>query len=211
MSKTIKEQKETILIIGIGLVLLIAAMVGMYTMVALPSSVSAATETITVGATISEWLSFSVSTNTATIVPALVDSGGTEAIGTSNTITLTAGTNDDAGYTITIMSQSNAGLCHSGGCGTHNINSGTSTLATSTDGYGAQATSTDGDVTVDTAFDKTGNDVGGITTGGKTLAYTASESDDDDTDLLFKAAASKTDPEGAYSDMVDLVCVGNTP
>ena len=210
MAETIKEQKETIFIVGIGLIFLTAAIVGMYTMVALPSSVSAATETITVGATISEWLSFSVSTNTATISPALVDSGGTEAIGTSNTITLTAGTNDAAGYTITIMSQSNAGLCHSAGCGTHNINSGTSTLAAGTDGYGAQATSTDADVTVDTAFDKTGNDVGGITTGGKKLADTSGGSDGDDTDLLFKAAASKADPEGAYSDSVDLVCVGNT-
>ena len=211
MTKTIKKDREIILALGIGLVLAIAGTVGMRNTIPLINPASAATETMAISATIQQWLTFSASTTTIPMTPDLVTIAGATNIASTTDITLTSGTNSTNGYSIDVRSVSNAGLCHSGGCGTHNINSGTSTpLVAGTDGYGMQATTTDSDVTIHSNYDYWGNDnVGGITVATKDLADTSSPSTGDETSIKFKAAAANTDPDGTYSDSVYVICLAN--
>lgn len=206
MAKTIKKHWDIAAVIGIGLTLAIAGILVMSGMIALPSSVSAATETVSVSATIEQWLSLQVSTNTMTITPALVTAAGGTQIGTSNYVTSTAGTNATSGFSIQIKSDSNAGLCHEDGCGTYKIASATTTVVAGEDHYGAQATSST--MTVKTKYDHwdASNDVGGLATTSDTVS-TFNTNGEETTTLRLKASALKTDPDGAYSDNLTLTCV----
>ncbi|MBD3208324.1 MAG: hypothetical protein GF370_02645 [Candidatus Nealsonbacteria bacterium] len=200
---------EIVLSGGIALLITILGVMNLSNSSPLVSPASAATDTVSVQTTIQEWISFSVAPTSTSLTPDLVDASGGTHIGSSTDITLTAGTNSANGYSIDAKDQ-NAGLCHSGGCGTHNISSGTTTLSAGTDGYGAQATSTDADVTIHSNFNYWGNDdVGGLETSDKSLADTAGSSSGDQTLFKLKAAAAASDPSGTYSDTVTLTCLGN--
>ncbi len=207
-----QENRELFLAIVGGLTLALIGVLSISGTIPFSSPASAATETISVSATISQWLSFGVSTNTIALTPELVTSAGGTNIGSSTEITLTAGTNNSSGYGIEIKDL-NGGLCHSGGCGTHNITSGDATLSAGTDGYGAQATTTDTDVgTVDANYDFWGasnQQVGDLSSSPQALADTTAPSSNDQTLLKLKAAAASIDPAGTYSDTVTLTCLAN--
>lgn len=205
MPKTVKNHGDIVLALGIGLVLTIAGIVGLSGMVALPSSVSAATETVEVEATVASWVSLEVTPTTTTITPDLVTSAGGTNIGESDYIQITTGTNGSSGYTLDIKSL-NAGLCHSSGCGSGKLDSASTTIAAGTSGYGGQATSSDSDVTIATSYDQatSTNVVGGFETSDNDLADTGGPTTGDISWLTFKAAATSTAPAATYSDTITL-------
>jgi len=205
MPETIKKYGDVALALVIGLILVIAGMVGLSGMIAQPSSVSAATETVTVYATVEAWVSLAVSPTTTTMSPALVSTTGGVSIGESDYIQITCGTNGTSGYSLDIKS-ANEALCHSGGCGTASISSASTTLVAGTDGYGAQATSTDGDVTIDSDFNlaTSSNAVYGLESGDADLADTGGPTSGDISWLTLKAAATSTKQSGTYDDTITL-------
>ncbi len=210
MREIIKENLDTTFAVVIGIIFAIIGIIGIADTFPIINPASAATETISVSATISQWISFSVSTNTVAITPDLVTSAGGTNIGSSPDITLTAGTNDADGYSIDLR-DSYGGLCHSGGCSVWKVTSTDATLSAGTDGYGAQASSTDSDVTIGANYNYWGNNqVGDISsTTAQTVASTSGPSSSDQTLLKLKAAAADTDPDGTYSDTLTLTCLGN--
>lgn len=211
MPRTIKKHWDVVLALGIGLVLFLVGIIGMSGMVPWPSSVSAATETIEVEATVASWLSLAVTPTSTSIIPDLVTTAGGVNVGESGYIQVTAGTNNANGYSLDIKSL-NAGLCHSEGCATGTISSATATLVAGTDGYGAQATSSDTDVTIEAIYDHATSsyDVGGIETSNQNVASTSSPTADDITWLTFRAAATSTKPSGTYQDTVTLTLTGGS-
>jgi hypothetical protein len=210
-TELIKKNLDVVLAFGLGLGLMIWGIVGISNTIPLNNSASAATETISVSATIEESVNLSVSTSSVTLLPSLVDVVGSPHIGSSTNITVTAGTNDQGGYTVNIRS-SYGGLCHSGGCSTYKVTSTDEILAAGNDGFGVQATTSDIDVTIDNDFDYWGNEhVGDISsTTAEALATTLGPSLGDQITLKIKAAAATTTPSGTYNDTIQLTCLGST-
>ncbi|KPJ71219.1 hypothetical protein AMJ50_02880 [Parcubacteria bacterium DG_74_3] len=207
MPKIIKKDWDVALAVVIGLVLTVVGIIGLSSMVARPSSVTAdtATETVEVSATVAAWVSLEVTPTTTTLTPDLVTSAGGVNIGESDYIQITTGTNNVTGYSLDIKSL-NGALCHSTGCATGTISSASTTLVAGIDGYGAQANSSDGDVTIATSFDHatSTNTVGGLIQTDDDLADTGSESSDDIIWLTLKAAATSTKTVGTYEDTITL-------
>lgn len=155
MAETIKKHKDIAFIVGIGLILTIAGIVGMFGMKT-PVLADVAT-TVTVTAEVYEWLTFTISTTSVTLTPNLVDAGGATHVASSSAITLTIGTNSADGWSVTANGTST--LCTNGGLesGTQKIcqPSATSTLteADDNDGYGANATATYAGVDIKDNYD----------------------------------------------------------
>ncbi|KPJ71314.1 hypothetical protein AMJ50_02350 [Parcubacteria bacterium DG_74_3] len=168
-------------------------------------------ETIGVQATIKSWISFSVSATSTTLSPEMVDSTGGVHIASSSVISLTAGTNNTSGYSIDIKSL-NAALCHQNGCGTAQISSASTTLLVGNDGYGAQATSSDPEVTISASYNHatSTNTVGGLETTNNDLADTTGPGFEDIIWLTLKAAATSTKIYGIYEDIVTLTCTAGS-
>jgi len=208
MPEIIKKNWDIALVLGIGFALAIAGVVGIVGMGPATNDALAAATSVTVTATVSEWLTFSVSTNTASIVPALVSTAGVLATGTSNVITLTAGTNASGGFSITIDS-ANAALLY-GATGTiASHSSGTTTVAVGSDKYGIQASSTMTSIgAVYNYWDAV--TIGPASTTAPTLCTNPSAETGQLTDIRFKATTSATKPAGAYSDTIELTCTGST-
>jgi hypothetical protein len=200
-----KDHWDIALALVIGLILTMVGIIGLSGMLARPSSVSAATETIEVSATVQSWVSLAVTPTSTTLTPDLVTTTGGTNIGESDYIQITTGTNGSSGYTLDIKSL-NAGLCHSGGCGSGKLDSASTTLSAGTSGYGGQATSTDVDVTVNGNYlFATGTDaVGGFITTDVDLTDTSGPSSGDISWLTLKAAATSTAPSGTYQDVLTL-------
>lgn len=205
MPVTRKDHWDIVLALGIGLVLTAVGVMGLSAMIAKPGSVSAATETVEVSATVASWVSLAVTPTTTTITPDLVTSAGGVNIGESDYVKITCGTNGTSGYSLDVKSL-NAALCHSGGCGTAQIVSASSTLSAGVDGYGAQATSSDADVSIGAwyNFATSTNSVGKVETSDHHLADTGGSTADDITWLTLKAAATSTKQSGTYSDTLTL-------
>lgn len=211
MPITIKKHWDVVFALGIGFIVFLIGIIGMSGTVPWTSCVSAATETVEIQATVASWVSLQVSPTSTTIAPDLVTAAGGVNIGESDYIQITGGTNNANGYSLDIKSL-NAALCHSEGCATGTISSATATLVAGVDGYGSQATSSDGDVSIDAAYDysTSTNDVGGMETTDQDLADTTGPSSDDITWLTFKAAATSTKPSGAYLDIITLTLIGGS-
>ena len=208
MPETKKEHWDIALALVIGLVLTTVGMMSLSGILALPSSVSAATETETVivSATVSPWLSFAVTPTTTSITPDLVTSAGGLNIGESDYIRITAGTNASGGYSLDIKS-ANASLDYGA---TDTIVSASATLVAGADGYGAQGVTSDGDVTIGAWYDfaTSTNQVGALETTDRDLADTTGETSDDITWLTLKATATSTKAVGTYTDTLTLTLVG---
>ena len=166
-----------------------------------------ATSSVSVTATISEWLSISLSTTTANL-GTLVDTSGNVSIG-SATSDLTLSSNSDNGYSVTIQG-ANGGLKNGATSSIATAASGATSTCTSTspgaDAYGAQASST---MTVSSPFNVTGNTVGSVasTTAQKLVSSVYSASAQTAT-LTVKASANKFDKNGVYTDTLTLTLTG---
>ena len=169
-----------------------------------------ATSTVGVTATVESWLTFSVSPTSVSLSPALVDSTGTPHIGSSTVITLTLGTNNTGGWSISIQGANN-GLYSTNASYLISTVSGTSTLSAGTDGYGANATATYAGVSIGNYYDYYGSDtVGEIASStSHTLASKNSpNSQEDVVDMKIKAAAQVTTPSATdYSDTITLTAI----
>lgn len=209
MAKTIKKHWDIAAVIGIGLFLTIAGIVGMFGMISLPSSVSAATTaTVDVQATVSETIEISVSSSVMNL--GTLSSGSVSA--TSNDFTIK--TNAGSGYTVNLKDKNYTPT--SSAPGLHKISSPTSTIASAsttlligTEGYGAQGTTTDGDVNIDAAYGKSGNSVGGLEITDQAFCTAGSATAGDQTTLTLKTTISATTTAGSYEDQLTLTAVGS--
>ena len=210
MANTIKQYKNTIFA-GAGLFSVLLTILVLGGIVYLPNFAdfanADATSSVSVTATISEWLSISLSTTTANL-GTLVDTSGNVSIG-SATSDLTLSSNSDNGYSVTIQG-ANGGLKNGATSSIATAASGATSTCTSTspgaDAYGAQASST---MTVSSPFNVTGNTVGSVasTTAQKLVSSVYSASAQTAT-LTVKASANKFDKNGVYTDTLTLTLTG---
>jgi len=208
MPEIIKKNWDIALVLGIGFALAIAGVVGIGGVGFGTNDALAAATSVTVTATVSQWLTFSISTDTASIVPALVDTSGVLATGTSNVITLTAGTNAGGGFSITIASDD--GKLNYGVTSTiASHGSGSTTVAVGSDKYGIQASSTQ--ITVAAIYKYwDAATIGVASSTAQPLCSTTTSAASTPTDIRFKATTSATKPAGNYTDTITLTCTGSS-
>jgi len=96
---------------------------------------------------------------------------------------------------------------------TYLIASSDATLSAGNDGYGIQATSTaagsGGTLSFNSKYNKTGNDVGGLTLINTVLASSTVDVTGREAVVTHKAAISETTLTGDYSDTITYECVVN--
>ncbi len=96
---------------------------------------------------------------------------------------------------------------------TYTIVSATATLSAGTDGYGLQATTTaagsGGTLSINIIYNKTGNNVGGLSLTDVVLASSTAAITDREVVVTHKAAISAIATAGSYSDTITYSCVGN--
>jgi len=212
MAKIIKRNIDIILVAGIGLSLLVVAMMGIYQGMPMASVnyVSAATTSdITVSATVQEWITLGVTTSSVALSPDLVDTAGNTAIASSSSIGITVGTNNAGGWHLSVQS-ANGKLTTS----TYNILTcdTTSTIAAGTDMYGVNATTSYGGVTISTNYDYWGQDiVGTASTTDQTFAEKSS-GNTSTTVASMKIMAACDDQQEAetYADTLTITATGGT-
>ena len=211
MAKTIKRNIDLIIAVGIGLSLLIVAMIGIYQSVSIipVSYVSAATSTdITVSATVQEWLTLGVSTSSVGLTPDLVDAAGNTAIGTSTAINITVGTNNGSGWHLD-LSSANGALKAPASYYIYTCDT-TSTISAGTDMYGVNATTSDPDVDIKDYYDYWGqNIVGTASTTPQTLADKNTPNTSTTVATMeIKAACDSAQPAGTYTDTLTITATG---
>lgn len=164
------------------------------------------TDQVTLSATVSTSMTFTLSGNSSafgSLSTGSVNPGGTD-------ITLTAASNTNAGYTVSVRDQgdgSTGGLYNSGA--TYNIASATATLSAGNEGYGIQASTATG-ATLSATYNKTSNNVGGLTVAPQTLFSRAAANTANDTVLIHHLAAiSGFTKAGTYADTITYVATGN--
>ena len=210
MAKIIKRNIDSIIAVGIGLCLVIVAMVGIYQRMPMApvNYVSAATDTdITVSATVQEWITLGVSTSSVGLTPNLVDTAGNTAIGTSTAINITVGTNNGGGWHLDLSSL-NGALATS----TYNISTCdvTSTIAAGTDMYGVNATTSYAGVDIKGYYDYWGqNIVGTASTTAQELAHkTDSNASTTVATMKIMAACDADQEAGTYTDTLTITATG---
>lgn len=212
MAEKIKKHKDIVFVLGVGLVLTIAAIAGMSGMVAIPNFASAATTaTVGVTATVESWLTITVNPSSVTLSPSLVDTAGTTRIGSSTSnVAIDVGTNSSNGWNIGIKGANNALIY--GATGTIASVTASSTLNAGADGYGANATNSLAGVTIGPYYKHWATtDVGEIKTGGQTLASkTTLQAAQTVATMKVYAAATSTKPSGSYTDTITLTVTSGT-
>jgi len=83
------------------------------------------------------------------------------------------------------------------------------TLSAGTEGYGIQATSSDGDWTLSSKYVVTGSQVGGLTIAITTLASSTADITTSTATITHKAARSSGTPTGSYQDTIIYSCTVN--
>jgi hypothetical protein len=194
---------------GAGLFSVLFAVLLLSGIVSLPNFANAS-ETVSVSATIEEWVSFAVSPTT-TDLGTLVDASGNVSIG-SATSSLTLSSNSSDGYSVTIEG-TNGGLNGSNG-GTIATPAAAATTTCSaagdgTDAYGAQATSTT--LTILSPFNVSGDVVGSVAASSQNLLSSAYSTSSQSAILTVKASANKFDKNGAYTDTLTLTALPSVP
>ena len=213
MAKIIKRNIDIILVAGIGLSLLVVAMMGIYQSIPMISVdyVSAATDTeITVSATVQEWLTLGVSTSSVALSPDLVDTAGNTAIASSSDINITVGTNNGSGWHLSVES-ANGKLTTS----TYDILSCdvTSTIAAGTDMYGVNATTSYGGVTISPDYNYWGQNVVGAASSTADLTFAEKSSANTSTTVAtmkIMAACNDEQESGIYADTLTITVTGGT-
>jgi len=169
-----------------------------------------AQQTVTVTATVPTSVTCTLSTSTTafgTIDPSNVY--------TSNpNITVTVSCNPSGGCQVQVKDQGNGtnpGLYNS--TANYLIQSQDATLVAGTEGYGIQAaTTTAGSgstLSLNSKYNKTGNDVGGLTTSYTILATSSSPTANREIVVTHKAAVSGLTPAGTYQDTITYNCTSN--
>jgi len=149
-----------------------------------------------------------------TITPTTTSLGAMRdnAVASATPFTITSGTNSPLGYVLTVKGNgngSNPGLYKSLSP-TKLIASSTATLSAGTEGYGIQASSASSGLVIDTVYDKSGNNVGGLSLSNQRLAYrTTSNSAADSIDVVPKAAVSFYTAAGNYQDILTFIATSN--
>lgn len=206
MAEKIKENLPLTFGVGIGLVLAIIGIVMIAGMMSAPKDAWALATTVTVTATVSEWLTFTSDQTAVALTPNLVDTAGNTAIGSSTDINLVVGTNDGGGYSITVSS-ANEGLASSSNY-IYTVN-GSSTIAAGTDGYGLNATSVLGTINANyTAWGTT--EVGEATTTAATITTYGSSITAGTTTVKIYAAADALQAAAVYEDTLTFTATGQT-
>lgn len=212
MAKIIKKNIDIILVAGIGLSLLIVAIIGVYQSIPIApvNYVSAATTGISVSATVQEWLTLGVSESSVSLTPDLVDTSGNTAIASSTDINITVGTNNGGGWHLSVQS-ANGKLTTS----TYDILScdATSTITAGTDMYGLNATTSYAGVTIDGKYDYWGQNIVG--TASSTADVTFAQKSDENastTVATIKIMAACDDQQEAetYADTLTITATGGT-
>lgn len=170
------------------------------------------TSTVGITAVVEAWLDFSVSPTSTTLQPPLLQADGTLNVGSSTAIALSLGTNAPNGWGITIKGQ-NAGLYSASRAHLISTVVGTSTIATGTEAYGANATSTLAGVTIESYYDYYGtNTVGEIasSTSHSLASKSSANSTQSVANMQVKATATDTTPPATdYSDTISLTATAN--
>ena len=108
MAEKIKKHKKIFFVLGIGLVLTMAGILGMVGIIALPGPVLADVQRqVAVTATVQEWLTFTLSTSSVVLLPDLIDSVGVTNIASSSVIAINLGTNSPDGWSISATGTNN--------------------------------------------------------------------------------------------------------
>ncbi|HUW71874.1 MAG TPA: hypothetical protein VMV66_01620 [Candidatus Humimicrobiaceae bacterium] len=119
-------------------------------------------------------------------------------------------TDTASGCTLSVQgtgSSTEPGLWNSGA--SHLIASSDTTLSLGTEGYGIQATSSDGGWTLSPKYLVTGNQVGGLTIAMTTLASSTEDISTSTVTVTHKAARSASTPTGSYQDSIVYSCTPN--
>jgi hypothetical protein len=140
---------------------------------------------------------------TSTLFSALIPS----AVSTSSpdiTITITS----SGGFQINVKDAGNGtnpGLYKSISP-TYLIQSSDATLSAGTDGYGIQATTTNSSISINVKYNKSGNDVGGLSLTDVVLATSSVAVSSSTIDVKHKAGVSVLAPTGSYQDTITYTC-----
>lgn len=207
MAEKIKEHKDTVFFVsGIGLIFIILGLVVLFQMGGFSNSASAATTTeVTVSATVQEWITLEMSTTSITLSPDLLDTSGNLNIASSGSFTAVVSTNA-AGYSLSVSSE-NEGLA-TGSYYIYTVDA-TATLATGTDGYGLNATSTEGIIQAN--YDYWGTDtVGEATSTAATISSTSTAVTYSTTTVDVKAACDASQEADEYTDTLTFTATGSS-
>jgi hypothetical protein len=169
-----------------------------------------AQQTVTVTASVPTSVTCTLSTSNTTF--GTIDSS---SVYTSNpNVTVTVSCNPSAGCQVQVKDQGNGtnpGLYNS--TANYLIQSTDATLAAGTEGYGIQAaTTTNGSgasLNLNSKYNKTGNDVGGLTTSYTILATSSAPTANREVVVTHKAAVSGLTPAGSYQDTITYNCASN--
>lgn len=211
MAEKIKKHWDLVLVGGIGLTLAIIGMLVMSEVMVFPNFVSAATTsatTVNVTATVAETIEITVTSTT-------MDLGAlTTGAVASTSDNFTVKTNASGGYTVNLKDKdyaatSSLSALHKLNTPTDEIVSASTTLTVGAEGYGAQGSTSDGDVTINAAYLKTGNAVGAVSTTDQLLATGAAATTGDQSTLKLLAAISTITYAGSYEDQLTLTAVGS--
>jgi hypothetical protein len=171
-----------------------------------PQCSSSSSSTVTVTVTVPE-VSCSVSA-TSTDFGLLPDDAVSAS--TPNINALMSCSNTASGCTLSVQgtgSGTSPGLWNS--VASHLVTSTDATLSGGTEGYGIQATTSDGGWTINSKYDVSGNNVGGLTVTATTLASSTTDITTSTATVTHKAARSATTPEGSYQDTITYSCTAN--
>ncbi|MGC8981646.1 MAG: hypothetical protein ACP5JU_01725, partial [Minisyncoccia bacterium] len=139
------------------------------------------------------------STDFASLSPSAVSTSSPDI-----TITVTSG----GGFQITVKDAGNGtnpGLYKSTSP-TYLISSSDATLVAGTDGYGIQATTTNTSISINAKYNKSGNDVGGLSLTDVVLATSSVAVINANINIKHKAAVSVSAPTGSYQDTITYTC-----
>jgi hypothetical protein len=89
---------------------------------------------------------------------------------------------------------------------TYLIQSQDATLVAGTDGYGIQATTTNASISINPKYNKSGNDVGGLSLTDVVLATSSAAVSNATINIKHKASVSVLAPTGSYQDTITYTC-----
>jgi len=211
MAEKIKKHKDILFVIGIGLGLTVAGIIILSELVAFPNSAWATTasDTVAVTAYVRSWMTISVSPNSVTLSPDLVNTAGGLGVGSSSNIALQVGTNSSLGWSITISSV--YGALASSSAATPTIQSvptgATTSIIAGVDGYGANATNAIANVIIGAGYGNWGfASTGALSSSSQPVLMYKSSANSSTTVGYVKvyAAATSTKPTGTYTDTIIL-------
>lgn len=214
MPEIIKKHENAVFTVGLAIVLLIGTIVVISGAMSLPMPTEAAataSSTVTVNAVVSAYITLSVSTTSTYLMPNLVSSAGVAGLG-SSTVSTTISTNDSAGYTLYLQGT------YGGVSSTPNLilnvasSTGSSTIAAGTDGYGANATSSQATILATSTYNFWGLDIVGTisSTTNNLISQENAAGSNRVTRIKIYAAADTLQPSGTYQDYIILTATGKT-